>query len=72
MFCSGKNKNVIHRPRSVRVRKKCALYLEHGPQPHTQGLGQFFPIQTSGIYVYLDVTELKFQNASNPDINGLF
>ena len=41
-----KNKNVIHQPRSVRIRKNCALCLEYCPQPTasggTQDLGHSF------------------------------
>ena len=32
-----KNKNVIHRPRSVRITKNCALCLEYRPRPAASG-----------------------------------
>ena len=32
-----KNKNVIHQPRSVRIRKNCALCLEYRPRPAASG-----------------------------------
>ena len=45
---NGKNKNVICRPRSVRIGKNCALGLEHGPRPtasgRTQDLGHSFSL----------------------------
>ena len=31
------NKNVIHRPWSVRIGKNCALCLEYGPRPAASG-----------------------------------
>ena len=49
-----KNKNVIHQPRSVRIRKNCALCLVY-PRPRAQ----FFPIRTdlgwwiTHIYIYI-------------------
>ena len=34
----GKQKNVIHQPRSVCIGKNCALCLVYRPQPTTSGL----------------------------------
>ena len=65
-----KNKNVIHQPRSVRIRKNCALCLVY-PRPRAQ----FFPIRTDlgwwithiyiyiYIYIFLDRTQLFWPNA---------
>ena len=47
-----KNKYVIYRTRSVRMRKNCALGLEYDPRPSASGRTRdpkhsFFPIRTS-------------------------
>ena len=39
-----KNKNVIHQPRSARIAKNCALFLEYRPWPaYPRSRAQFFP-----------------------------
>ena len=47
-FSKMKNKNVICRPRSVRIGENCALGLEHGRRPtvsgRTQDLGHSFSL----------------------------
>ena len=65
-FTEENNKQVICRPRSVRIGKNCALGLGLGP--YSRPLAQFFPIRTSrpanNIYVLTRDTENPFALAS--------